>query len=154
MIFPVAMYGCESQTIKEGCTLKNWCSWTVVLENTLESPLGWKEIQPVNPKGNQFWIFIGRTNAEVETPVLWPPDVKSQLIRKDPDAEKDWSQEEKGTTGYKMVGWHHQLNRHEFEKAPRDSEGQGCLACCKESGVTKSQTWLGNWKTTTNQDKL
>ena len=92
---------------------KNWCFWTVVLEKTLESPLDCKEIQPVHPK-DQSWVFIGRTDAEAETPILWPPDVKIWLIWKDPDAGKDWRQEEKGTTENDMVGWHHQLNGHEF----------------------------------------
>ena len=98
---------------KESWVLKNWCFWTVVL--TLESPLDCKEIQPINPKGNQSWIFIGRTDPEAETPILWPPDMKNWLIWKDPDAGKDWGQEEKGTTEDEMVGWHHQLNGHEFE---------------------------------------
>ena len=93
---------------------KNWCSWTVVLEKTLESPLDCREIQPVHPKGDQSWVFIGRTNVEAETPILWPPDVKSWLIGKDPDAGKDWRQEEKGMTEGEMAGWHHQLNGHEF----------------------------------------
>ena len=100
---------------KESWTLKNWCFWTVVLEKTLESSLDCKEIQPVHPKGNQTWIFIGRTHIEVKTPILWPPDVKSWLIWKDPDAGKDWRREEKGTTEDKMVGWHHRLDGHEFE---------------------------------------
>ena len=99
---------------KESWVLKHWCFWTVVLENTLESPLNCKEIQPVPPKGVQSWVFIGRTDAEAETPILWPPDAKSWLIWKDPDAGKDWGQEEKGTTENEMVGWHHQLNGHEF----------------------------------------
>ena len=94
---------------------KNWCFWTVVLEKTLESPLDCKEIQPVHPKGDQSWVFIGRTDAEAETPVLWPPDAKSWPIEKDPDAGRDWGQEEKGTTEDKMAGWNHGLNRHEFE---------------------------------------
>ena len=94
---------------------KNWCFWTVVLEKTLVSPLDHKEIQPVYPKGNQFWIFVGRTDTEAETPILWPPDVKRWLIWKDPDAGKDWGQEEKGVGEDKMVGWHHWLNGHEFE---------------------------------------
>ena len=98
---------------KESWTLKNWCFWTVVLEKTLESPLDCKEIKSVNPKGNQSWIVIGRTDAEAETPILWPPDAKSQLIGKDPDAGKDWTQEEKRMTEDEMVGWHHQLNGHE-----------------------------------------
>ena len=100
---------------KERWVLKNWCFWTVVLEKTLESPLGCKEIQPVHPKGNQSWIFIGRTDAEAETPILWPPDVKNWLIGKDPDAGKDWGREKKGTTEGEMAGWHHRLNGHEFE---------------------------------------
>ena len=100
---------------KEGCMAGNWCFWTVVLEKTLESPLGSKEIQPVHPKGNQSWIFIGRTDAEAESPILWPPDAESWLIGKDPDAGQDWRQE-KGTAGDEMVGWHHQLNGHEFEQ--------------------------------------
>ena len=114
MIFPVVMYGCELD-YKESWLLKNWCPWTVVLEKTLESPLDCKEIQPVNPKGNQSWIFIGNTGAESETPILWPPDEKDQLIGKDPDAGKDWRWEDKGTTEDKLVGWHHRLNAHEFE---------------------------------------
>ena len=100
---------------KESWTPKNWCFWTVVLEKTLESPLDCKEIELVHPKGNQSWIFIGRTDIEAETPILWPPDAKSWLIGKDPDAGKDWRQEEKGTTEDEMVGCHHQLNGHEFE---------------------------------------
>ena len=93
---------------------KNWCFWTVVLEKTLESPLDCKEIQPVHPKGGQSWVFIGRTDAKAETPILWPPDVKNWLTGKNPDVGKDWRQEEKGTTEDKMVGWHHWLNGHEF----------------------------------------
>ena len=100
---------------EESWVPKNWCFSTVVLEKTLESPLDCKEIQPVNPKGAQSWVFIGRTDAEAETPVLWPPDVKSWLIGKDPDAGRDWGQEEKGTTEDEMVGWHHRLDGHEFE---------------------------------------
>ena len=98
---------------KESWVLKNWCFWTVVLEKTLVSPLDCKELQPVHPKGNQSWIFTGRTDAE--TPILWLPDVKNWLIGKDPDAGKDWRQEEKGTIEDEMIGWHHQLNGHEFE---------------------------------------
>ena len=100
---------------KESWVLKNWCFWTVVLEKTLESPLYCKEIQPVHRKGNQSWIFIGRTDAEAETPVLWPPHAKSWLIGKDSDAGRDWGQEEKGTTEDEMIGWHHRSNEHEFE---------------------------------------
>ena len=108
---------------KEGWMPKNCCFWTVVLEKTLESPLDSKEIKPVNPKGNQSEIFIGKTDAEAEAPILWPPDEKSQLIRKDPDAGKDWRQEEKGMTEGETVGWYHQLNGHEFEQTPGDDEG-------------------------------
>ena len=102
---------------KESRVSKNWCFWTVVLEKTLGSPLDCKEIQPVHPEGNQSWIFIARTDVEAETPILWPPDAKSWLIWKDPDAGKDWGQEEKGTTEDEMAGWHHRLNGHEFEQA-------------------------------------
>ena len=123
---------------KEGWAPNNWCFWTVVLEKTLESPLNCKEIKPVNPKGNQPWIFIGRIDAEA--PILWPPDVKSQLIWKDPDAGKDWRQEEKGTTEDERVGWHHQCNGHEFEQAPGDGEEQGNLACCSPWGLKESDT--------------
>ena len=100
---------------EESWVPKNWCFWTVVLEKTLESPLDYKKIKPVHPKGNQSWIFTGRTDAEAETPILWPPEVKNWLIGKDPDAGKDWRQEEKGTTEDAMVGWHHRVNGHEFE---------------------------------------
>ena len=114
---------------KESWAPKNWCFWTVVLEKTLESPLDCKEIQPVHCKENQSWIFIGRTDVEAETPILWPPDAKNWLIGKDSDAGKDWRQEEKGTTEDEMVGWHHWLDGHEFEQALGDCEGQGSLAC-------------------------
>ena len=114
MVFPVVMHRCELH-YKESWAWKNWCFWTVVLEKTFESPLDSKEIQPVHPKGNQSWIFIGRTGAEAETPIIWPPDVKSWLIWKDPDAGKDWRQEEEGMTEDEMAGWHHRLNGHEFE---------------------------------------
>ena len=100
---------------KEGWTPKNWCFWTVGLEKTLESPLDCKEIQLVHPKGDQFWMFIGRTDDDAETPVLWPPHAKSWLTGKDPDAGRDWGQEEKGTTEDEMAGWHHRINGHEFE---------------------------------------
>ena len=114
MVFPVVMYGCESW-IKEGWASKNWFFWTVVLEKTLESPRDCKEIKPVNAKGNQPWIFTGRTDAEAEAPILWPPDAKSQLIIKDPDAGKEWQQEE-GMTEDAMVRWHHRFDGHEFEQ--------------------------------------
>ena len=133
---------------KEGWRLKNWCFWTVVLEKTLESPLDCKEIKPVHPEGNQYWILIGRTDAEAEAPILWPPDAKSLLIRKDPDAGKDWRREEKGMTEDEMVGWHHWLNGHEFEQALGDGERQGSLACCSPWGRRESQTQLSNWITT------
>ena len=119
---------------KESWVLKNWCFWTVVLEKTLESPLDCKEIQPFHPKGNQSWVFVGRTDAEAETPILWPPDVKSWLIWKDPDAAKDWRQEEMGTTEDELIGWHHQLDRHEFEQVPWVSDGQRSLARCSPWG--------------------
>ena len=114
--------------------LKNWCFWTVVLEKTLESPLDSREIKPVNPKGNQHWIFIGKTDAEGKAPKLWPPDVKSLLIRRYHDAGNDWRWEEKGTTEEEMVGWHHRLNGCEFEQTPGDSDGQGSLMCCSSWG--------------------
>ena len=122
-------------------TPKNWCFWTVVLEKTLESPLDSKEIKRVNPKGNQSWIFIGRTDAETETPIFWPPDVKSRLTGKDPDAGKDWRQEEKGTTEDEMVGWHHWLYGNKFKQAPRTDEGQGSLACCSPCGRRVRHNW-------------
>ena len=113
---------------KESWEPKNWCILTMVLEKTLESSLVCKEIKPVNPKGNQFWIFIGRTDAEA--PILWPLDAKSQLIGKEPKAEKNWRWEEKGSTEDEMVGWHHRLDGHEFDRAQEMVEGQGSLACC------------------------
>ena len=113
MVFPVVMYRSQELDYKESWALKNWCFWTVMLEKTLKSPLDCKEIQSVHPKGNQFWIFIERTDAKA--PILWPPDVKNWLLGKDPDAGKDWRREEKGTTQDEMAGWHHWLNGHEFE---------------------------------------
>ena len=114
MVFPVLMYGCELD-YKESWASKNWCFSIVVLEKTFESPLDCKEFQSVNSKENQSWIFIGRTDAEAETPILWPPDAKNWLIWKDPDAGKDWWQEEKGTTEDEMIKWHHWLNGYEIE---------------------------------------
>ena len=115
VVFPVVTPGCESWTIKEAEHRRiNWCVWTVVLEKTLDSPLGCKEIQPVHPKGYQSWIFIGRTDAEAGSPILWAPDVKNWLTGKDPDVEKDWRQEGKGTVEDETVGWHHWLNGPEF----------------------------------------
>ena len=129
---------------KESWALKNWCFWTVVLEETLESPLDCKEIQPVHPKGDQSWVFIGRTDPEAETPILWPPHAKSWLIGKDSDAGRDWRQEEKGTTEDEMAGWHHQLDGHEFEWTPGVGDGQGGLACCNSWGRKESDT-LSDW---------
>ena len=148
VVFPVVMYGWELDH-KENWAPKNWCFWTVVLEKTLESPLDCKEIQPVHPKGNQSWIFIGKTDAEAEAPVLWPPDEWSQFIRKDPDAGKDWRREVKEMTEDKKVGWHHWLNGHEFAQAPGAGEGQGSLACCSPWGHKESDTteWLNTAKT-------
>ena len=129
---------------KEGWVPKNWCFQIVVLEKTLDSPLDSKKIKPVNPKGNQPWVFIGRTDAEAV--ILWSPDVKSQLIGKDPDVGKDWRQEEKGVTEDEMVGWHHWINGHEFEKTLGGSKGQESLACCSPWG-TKRRAWLSAWPT-------
>ena len=131
---------------KESWVLKNWCFWTVVLEKILESPLDCKEIHPVHPKGDQSWVFTGRTDAEAETLILWPPDVKRWLIWQDPGAGKDQRQEEKGMTEDEMVGWHHQLNGHEFEQTLGVGDGQGSLVCCspwghKESDTTERLTW-------------
>ena len=128
---------------KESWTQKNWCFWTVVLEKTLESPLDYKEIQLVHSKGNQSWIFIGRTDVEAEAPVLWPPDAKSWLIWKDPDAGKDWGQEEKEMTEDEMDGWHHWLNGHGFGWT-LGVGGQGGLVCCSSQG-SQSQTRLSDW---------
>ena len=129
---------------KEGWMPKNWCFQTMVVEKTLESPFNCKEIQPVSPKGNQSWIFIGRTDAEAL--ILWPPDVKNRLIGKDPNAGKDWRREEKGTVEDEMVGWHHRLYGHEFEQTPEVGDGQGSLVCCspwgrKESDMTEQLNW-------------
>ena len=126
---------------KGGWAPKNWCFRTVVLEKTLEGPLDSKEIKPVNPKGNQFCIFTGRTDAEAQASILWPPDAKSLLIGKDPDAGRDWGQKEKGATEYEMVGWHHRtkfINEHEFEQTRGDGEEQGSLACCVHGGHKES----------------
>ena len=130
-----------------GWALKNWCFWTVVLEKTLESPFC-KEIKPVNPKGNQSWILIGKTDAEVEAPILWSPDAKSQLIGKDPDAGKDWGQEEKGAKEHEMAECHHQLNGHESEQTLGGSEAQRNLGFCIPWGCRVGH-WLSDWTTTT-----
>ena len=135
VVFPVVLWELNH---KEDWALKNWCFWTVVLKKTLESPLNCKEIKPVNPKGNQYWIFIGMTDAKAETPILWPPNAKNWLIWKDLDAGKDWRQEEKRTTEDEMVGWHHWLNRHELEQTPGDGEGHGSLSCCSSWGHKES----------------
>ena len=133
MVFPVVTYGCESWTIRKAEHQR--CFWSVVLEKTLESPLACKKIKPVNPKGNQSWIFIEKTDAKF--PLLWPPDAKSCLIGKDPDAGKDWRQKEKGMTEDEMVGWHHPPDGQEFEQAPGDDEGQGSLVCCSPWGCQR-----------------
>ena len=143
MVFPVVTYGCESWTIKKAESrridaFELWC-W-----RTLESPLDNKEIKPDNPKETQSWILTKRIDAEA--PILWPPDAKSWLLVKDPDAGKDWGQEEKGTTEDEIDGWHHRLNGHEFEQAPGVGEGQGSLACCstwghKELDTTEQLNW-------------
>ena len=139
MVFPVVMNGCESWTIKEAehqriDAFDLWC-W-----RRPESPLDYKEIQPVHPKGDQSWVFIGRTDVKAETPILWPPDAKSWLIGKDSDAGKDWRQEEKGTTEDEMVGWHHWLNGYEFGWALGVGDRQGGLACCSSRGHKESDT--------------
>ena len=140
MVFPVVMYRCESWTIKKAeCqridAFELWC-W----RRPLRVP--WTARRSVHPKGDQSWIFIGRTDIEAEAQILWPSDVKSQFIGKDPDAGKDWGQEEKGTTEDEMVGWHHQLNGHEFEQTPGPGEGQGGLACCSPWGHRVRHNWM------------
>ena len=144
MVFPVSHVWMWEVDHKEGRALTNWCFEIVVLEKTLESPLHCKDIQPVYPKGNQQWLFIGRTDAEAEALILWQPDAKNWLTGKDFDSVKYWGQEEKGATEDEMVGWHHQLSGHEFEQPLGDSEGQGSLVCCsplgyKELDTTKQQ---------------
>ena len=138
-------------------SLKNWCFWTVVLEKTLESPLDCKEIQPVNPKGNQSWIFIGRIDDEAETLILWLLDAKNRLIWKDPEAGKDWRREEKGTTEDKMVGWHHQCDRHELSKLQELVMGRE--VCCspwghKESDTIEQLNWTEHNNWTYNHTKI
>ena len=127
---------------KESWVPKNWCFWLVVLEKTLESSLNCKEIQLVNPKGNQSWIFIGRTDDEAEAPILWPPNAKNWIIGKDPYVRKDWRQGEKWMTEDEMIGWHYQLNGHEFEQTLGDSEGQESLACCSPWCLRVRQAWV------------
>ena len=138
LVFPVVMYGCELDR-KEAWVLKNWCFQTMVLEKTLESPLDCKQIKPVNPKGDQPWIFTERTDTEAEASILWVPDTKSRLFGKDSDASKGWRQE-KGTTEDKMVGWNLQHSGHEFEQAPGEGERQGTLVCCSPWGHKESDT--------------
>ena len=147
MVLPGVMYGCENWTIKSAGCRRIWCFWTVVLEKTLENPLDCKEIQPVRPEGNQSWIFIGRTGAEAETPIFWPPDAKNWLLGKDPDDGKDWKQEEKRMTEDEMVWWYHWVDGHEFEQAPGVGDGQGSLVCCSPWGYQQSDMteWL-NWQ--------
>ena len=130
---------------EESWALKNWCFWTVVLEKTLESPLDCKEIQPIHPKGDQSWVFIGRTDAEAETRILWPPHAKSWLIGKDSDAGRDWEQEEKGTTEDEMAGWHHRLDGRESQWTPGVGDGQRGLACCSSWGCRESDTTERLW---------
>ena len=124
---------------KEIWVPKNWCLWTVMLK-TLESPLDCKEIQPVHPKGNQSWIFIGRADAEAETPILWSPDAKNWLSGEEPNAGKDWRHKEKGTTEDETAGSHHRLNGHEFEQVPGVGDRQGSLVCCSPWGLKESDT--------------
>ena len=131
---------------KQSWAPKNWCFWAVVLEKTLENPLDCKEIKPVHPKANQSWIFTGRTDAEAETPILWPPDVKSWHTGKDPGTGKDWRQEEKGTTEDEMVGWHYWLDGRESEQALGVGDGQGSLVCCSPWGCRElDMTEWPNW---------
>ena len=148
-VFPVVMYGCD---YKEGRSLKNWCFRTVVLEKTLESPLGGKEVKPVNPEGDQPWMFIGRNGAEAEAPILWSPDVNCWLDGKDPDTGKDWGQEKRATED-EMVGWRHSFSGQELGQTPGDGEGQQAW-CAAVHGVAKSQTWLGNWITTATNKRI
>ena len=144
--FPIGHVWMWELDCEEGWAPKNWCFWTVVLEKTLESPLDCKEIQPVHSKGNRSWVFIGRTDAEGETPVLWPPHTKSWLIGKDSDAGRYLGQEEKGTTEDEMAGWHHWFDGHEFEWTLGVGDGQGGLACHDSWGRKESNMtgWL-NW---------
>ena len=136
---------------KESWVPKNWCFWTVVLEKTLEYPLDCKAIQAVHPKGDQSWLFTGRTDAEAETPIVWPPDGKNWLTGKDPDAGKDWRQEEKGMTEDETVGWHHWLNGHKFELTLGIVDGQGGLACCSPWGLKESD--MNEWLNRTGKKK-
>ena len=147
MVFPVVIYGCASWTMTKAECQRMF--WTMVLEKTLESPLDCTEIKPVIPKGTQSWIFIGRTDAEAEAPVLWPPGAKTWLIRKDPDTGKDGRQEEKGMTEDEMVGWCRWISGHEFDQAVPGDNGQESLVATV-CGIAKSQTWLSDWTTINN----
>ena len=140
MVFPVVMFGCESWTIKKAEHRRIDAFELLVLEKTLESPLDCKEIQPVHSKGDQSWVFIGRTDAKAETPIFWPPDAQKWLIWKDPDAGKDWGQKEKGKTEEQMAGWHHRLSWHGFGWTLGVDDGQGGLACCSSWGLRESDT--------------
>ena len=143
MVFPMVMWKLDGE---ESWVPKNWCVWTVMLEKTLENPLDCKEIQPVHSEGDQSWVFFGRTDARAETPVLWPPNVRSWLIGKDSDAGRDWGQEEKGTTEDEMAGWHHQHDGCEFEWSLGDGDGQRGLACCDSWGrIELDTTEQLNW---------
>ena len=158
MVFPVVIYGCESWTIKKAehqriDAFELWC-W----RRLLRVPLDCKQIQPVHSKGDQSWLFIGKTDVEAETPILWSPDAKNWLIGKDPDAWKDWGQEEKGTTEDEMVGWHHWLDGHEFEQALGVGDGQGSLVCCsswgcKELDTTERLNWT-DWSESSMELKI
>ena len=144
MLFPVLKYWMWDLDHNEGWAPKNWCFQILVLEKTLESPLDCKKIQPVNYKGDQSWIFIGRTDAKAEAPIFWPTDIKSQLIGKDPDAGKDWGREEKRATEDEMAGWHHRLDGHELEQTPELLIDRKAWRAAVH-GVTNSQTGLSDW---------
>ena len=148
------MYGCESWTMNKA-EPKNWYFWTAVLEKTLASPLDCKDIQPVHSKGDQPWVFFGRTDAKAEIPILWPPHAKSWLIGKDSDAGRDWGQEKKGTTEDEMAGWHHWLDGHEFGWTPGIGDGQRGLACCNSWGHKESDTteWL-KWTDNSSKNQI